>query len=403
MAEDMIEQGGSVPEAGRVKRPPPTIDLEPSEVKTESAPETEAAAAPDPQPEPQMDPQMKSGAEPPRESAAPPMSPAAGGRKGISPWVIAPFSGAVAAALVIGVGWMLGWPPVQAPSQVSAAALDELAGRLAAVEAKASKPASDPVAAARADALDKALAALRADVTRQRGQSDALAADVSGLKAAPSEPAAAPVDLSGIDERLAKLEQTARSQSAAIASDNQKIADAKPDDMALRRVVAAALLDVAVRHGDPYASSLAAAKALAGDPQALKPLDQFAATGVPNPPVMTRELLTLVPKLSPPATDTTATTGSGIVDKLQAGAAKLVRIERTDATGNDRAAVVGRITAASLRNDFSEARKELSALAPADRAPAQAWLDKADARDAALDASRRFADDAMAALAKPAQ
>ena len=28
----------------------------------------------------------------------------------ISPWVIAPVSGAVAAALVIGVGWMLGWP-----------------------------------------------------------------------------------------------------------------------------------------------------------------------------------------------------------------------------------------------------------------------------------------------------
>jgi hypothetical protein len=350
-----------------------------------------------------MDSQTDSRAEQPRESVAPPMSPAAGGRKGISPWVIAPFSGAVAAALVIGVGSMLGWPPVQAPSQVSAAALDDLAARLAAVEAKTSKPASDPVVAARADALDKALAALRADVTKQRGQSDALAADVSGLKATPREPAAAPVDLSGINERLARLEQTARSQSAAIASDSEKIADTKPDDMALRRVVAAALLDVAVRHGDPYESSLAAAKALAGDPQALKPLDQFAASGVPNPPVMTRDLLTLVPKLSPPAADSTATTGSGLLDRLQA--AKLVRIERTDsaATGNDRGAVVGRITAAALRNDFAEARKELGTLAPADRAPAQAWLDKADARDAALAASRHFADDAMAALAKPAQ
>jgi hypothetical protein len=113
--------------------------------------------------------------------------------------------------------------------------------------------------------------------------------------------------------------------------------------------------------------------------------------------------LTLVPKVSPPATDAAATTGSGIVDRLQAGAARLVRIERTDATGTDRGAVVGRITAAGLRNDFAEARKELGALSPADRAPAQAWLDKADARDAALAASRRFADDAMAALARPAQ
>jgi hypothetical protein len=298
---------------------------------------------------------------------------------------------------------MLGWPPVQAPSQVSAAALDELATRLAAVEAKASKPASDPVAAARADGLDKALASLRADVAKQRSQSDALATDVTSLKAVPRPPAAAPVDLSAIDERLARLEQTARSQGAALANENEKIADAKPaDDLALRRVVAAALLDVAVRHGDPYASALAAAKTLASDPQTLTPLDQFAAAGVPNPPVMTRELLTLVPKLSPPAAETTATTGSSILDRLQA--AKLVRIERTDAAaGNDRGAIVGRITAAAVRNDFADARKELSTMAPADRAPAQAWLDRADARDAALAASRRFADDAMAALAKPAQ
>jgi hypothetical protein len=398
MAEDTLEPGGSVPEAGRIKRPPPTIDLEPSEVKTEPAPETEAAAAAEPGAEPKGDAE----AEPPRESAVPPSSPPP--RAGISPWVIAPFSGAVAAALVIGIGSMLGWPPVQAPSQVSVAALDELAGRLAAVEARTSKPPSDPVAAARADTLDKALAALRADVAKQRSQSEALASDVGTLKSAPRPPAAAPVDLSGINDRLAKLEQTAHSQSAAIATESEKIAEPKPaDDMALRRVVAAALLDVAVRHGDPYAATLATAKALAGDPQALKPLDQFADTGVPNPPVMTRELLTLVPKLSPPATDAAATTGSGIVDRLQAGAARLVRIERTDATGTDRGAVVGRITAAGLRNDFAEARKELGALSPADRAPAQAWLDKADARDAALAASRRFADDAMAALARPAQ
>ena len=398
MAEDTIEQGGSVPEAGRVKRPPPTIDLAPSEVKTEPAPETEAAATPHPEPDARAEPPRENVS--PRETASP---PASAPRAKISPWVIAPFSGAVAAALVIAVGWMLGWPPVQAPSQVSAAALDDLATRLAAVEAKASKPASDPVAAARADGLDKALASLRADVAKQHSQSDALATDVTSLKAVPRPAVAAPVDLSAFDERLARLEQTARSQGAALANENEKIADAKPaDDLALRRVVAAALLDVAVRHGDPYASSLAAAKTLAGDPQALTSLDQFAAAGVPNPPVMTRELLTLVPKLSPPAAETTATTGSGILDRLQA--AKLVRIERTDAAaGNDRGAIVGRITAAALRSDFADARKELSTMAPADRAPAQAWLDKADARDAALAASRRFADDAMAALAKPAQ
>ena len=61
-----------------------------------------------------------------------------------------------------------------------------------------------------------------------------------------------------------------------------------------------------------------------------------------------------------------------------------------------------RVTAAALRNDANEARRELNTLPPADRAAAQGWLDKADARDAALAASRQFAADAMAALAKPA-
>ena len=110
-----------------------------------------------------------------------------------------------------------------------------------------------------------------------------------------------------------------------------------------------------------------------------------------------------MPKLSPAPPPDTATSGSGIVERLQAGAAKLVKIERTDTSGTDRGAVVARMTAAALRNDFNEARRELKTLAPADRAAAQAWLDKADARDAALAASRQFATDAMAVLAKPAQ
>jgi hypothetical protein len=133
----------------------------------------------------------------------------------------------------------------------------------------------------------------------------------------------------------------------------------------------------------------------------LKPLDGFAAKGVPSPAALSRDLLTLVPKLSPPAPEN-STTGAGIVDRLQAGAAKLVRIERTDTVGNDRGAVVARATAAALRNELAEARRELNALPPADRAAAQAWLDKCDARDAALAASRQFAAEAMAALAKPA-
>ena len=212
---------------------------------------------------------------------------------------------------------------------------------------------------------------------------------------------------SAIDERLTQIENATRAQSTEIAQDSArlsdaKLADAKPaDDVPLRRLVAASLLDVLVRTGDPYAAALSAAKSLTDNADALKPIDGFAASGGPSAAVLCRELLTLVPKLSPPAQDT-ATTGAGIIERLQAGASKLVRIERTDVVGNDRGAIVARVTAAALRNDYAEARRELNTLASADRAAAQPWIDKADARDAALATSRQFANAAMAALAKPA-
>ena len=108
-----------------------------------------------------------------------------------------------------------------------------------------------------------------------------------------------------------------------------------------------------------------------------------------------------MPELSPPVPVNPA--GTGIVDRLQAGAAKLVHIERTDGAGNDRGAIVARITSAAVRNDLPDARRDVEQLSPADRQPAQAWLDKVKARDAGLAAARQFATEAMAVLARPAQ
>jgi hypothetical protein len=381
MADDSPEDTPPSPDTGRAKRAPPTIDLEASEVSGE----TRNAGADEP-PEPQPEPERIS-----REPSAP-----------ISPWVIAPVSGAVAAALVIGVGWILGWPAVPATPtapQVNAAVIDDLAARIASVESKTSKPpaaAPDAGAAARIDALEKSQAALRGELAAMRAQSEKLAAAVNDVKSAPGQ-SSPPPDLSAINERIAGLERAIRAQTSEITQENAKPAD----DVPLRRAVAAALLDVHVRTGEPYPATLAAAKSLADNPDALKPLDGFADKGVPNPAALSRELLALVPKLSPPA-ETNSTTGTSLVGRLQAGAAKLVRIERTDAVGNDRGAVVARVTAAALRNDLAEARRELNTLSPADRAAAQPWLDKADARDAALAASKKFAADAMAALARPA-
>ncbi|MEA2944642.1 MAG: hypothetical protein QOD09_5171 [Bradyrhizobium sp.] len=400
--DDIAPQG----DLDRPKRAPPTLDLDAIEISDETQ-HADAAKA----------------ADKPRRARSWPLAAM------MSSATVAAIFGAGAAALVV---WLAGWPgetvPPAPPPQTSAA-IDALAARVASVESKAAVPAPapqlnnaaidalsarvanveskaaapspapsapDPAFAAQIAALENSVATLRDELAATRVEQQKTAATVNEVKSAPRE--TPPPDLSAINERLAKIEAAARTLSAETAQRNA----APVDDSQLRRVVAAALLDVAARAGEPYAAALAAAKPFAANTEALKPLDSFAATGVPSSNALNRELLALLPKLSPPPEN--STTGSGIVDRLQAGAARLVRIERTDAiAGNDRNAIVARVTAAAMRNDIAEARRELKTLAPADRAVAQSWIDKADARDAALAASRQFAADAMAAFTKPAQ
>lgn len=384
MTDDRLEDTGASQDGGRQKRAPPTIDLEATEVSgaTQSADAGSAEAM------------AAYAREVPRPSAS-----------RMSAIIVSALSGAAAAALVIGLVWLTGWPndataPANNTAQADRAAIDTLTARVANVEsnaATASPLAADPAAAARIDALEKSMASLRNELAAARGQSEKLAAVVNDVKSAPREAAASP-ELSAIKERLSQIERTAKTLTAETTEHNA----APADDPQLRRVVAATLLEVSVRQGEPYAATLAAAKPMASDPGVLNPLETFAASGVPNANALCRELLTLVPKLSP--VQEASTTGSGIVDRLQEGASRLVRIQRTDATAGDtNAAVVARVTAAALRNDVVGARHELKALAPASLAAAQPWIDKADARDAALAASHRFAADAMAALTTPVQ
>src|SRR5260370_16093886 len=146
MVDDRPEATPS-PDPGRARRAPPTIDLEASEVSGET---------------------RNAGGDAPQERVSEQPSTA------ISPWVIAPVSGAVAASLVICVAWMLGWPAVPAtpaPPQVNAAVVDDLTARLASVESRTAKPAvsaPDPAAAGRAEALAKSIASLRGELATAR-------------------------------------------------------------------------------------------------------------------------------------------------------------------------------------------------------------------------------------------
>src|ERR1700686_5385800 len=98
MAEDSPQTIDSPPDSGRPRRPPPTIDLE----------ATEGSAEPQ---------DTGDGAEPKR-------SPRRLSMAAISTAAISAVTGACAAALVIAVAWLLGWPGQTAPPApaVSAAA-----------------------------------------------------------------------------------------------------------------------------------------------------------------------------------------------------------------------------------------------------------------------------------------
>lgn len=416
MVEDRPEDTAELPDSGRARRAPPTIDLEATDISDrtrETAAESPAAAEVDaakPE-EPALEEQPAS---PEGESERTKPGSATSGswsrppQRPISPWVIAPFSGAVAAALVIGVGWMLGWPAVQPAAtpqpQATETALNELSSRVANLEAKVNKPSATDAGAARLAAIEKTVASLRDQLAGLQTQSDKLAGQISSAASvAPAGSAnndsSATLDLSGINSRLDQLERATRAASAAAAKDSAKL---KADDTPLRLAVVATVLDLSVRQGEPFKIALDSAKSLAPDAGTLKPLDGFAASGVPTSAALSRELLTIIPRLSKPAKENEAANAS-LVDRLKVGAASLVRIERTDGVGNDRGAIVARATTAALHNDASGARRELNSLPPEDRAPAQAWIDKVDARDAALSASHQFAADALAALARPAQ
>src|SRR5437899_7511323 len=323
MVDDRPEDTGSLPDSGRPKREPPTIDLKATDVSSETKGSAEAAPEPVAEAAPEVakaSVERASVEEPSVEKPAvaePPSRP-------VSPWIVAPVSGAVAAALVIGVGSMLGWPAIQPasapPAPQLSTAIDALTARVAGLEPKVGKPVPDPAAATRTETLEKTVAALRAELAATRAQGEKLASAINDVKSAPRGDGTASPDLSGIDERIAKIESQMRMQGAEIAQQGSKLADAKADakpadDMPLRRLVSAALLDVQVRIGEPYPATLATTKALAPNPDALKPLDQFAEKGVPNANRLSTELLALVPKLQPAAQQNNATTGTGIVER----------------------------------------------------------------------------------------
>lgn len=406
----------------RRKRAAPTIDLTATEVPApDVAPVTSEADPPPPSNEVPTD-------VPPVEAVASDPAPGiAASKEGSSsrptwPLLAAGVAGAAAVCVILLALWLSGLssgdnsradalrariagletqlqdlqkrpvaPQIAASAAPDTKALDALTQRTGKLEEQlgaalaALNRRSDDVAAAttqaraRAEAAEKAVADLRASVQ-----------DVSKTANA----GASSADLAPLQQRIAALEQSAKDVSAEIAKVTNM---ANTPDTAARAALAAAALRDAVAGGRPFAAELAQARSLGADAKSITALEPFAANGLPSEKALASELSALLPGMikaagSPPAP-------GGFIERLQANAGQLVRIRPVDApVGDDPSAVLARLEADAAKADIAAALADLGRLSDAQRAPAQAWIAKAQSRQAALAAARQYAADAFRSL-----
>jgi hypothetical protein len=264
--------------------------------------------------------------------------------------------------------------------------LGDVVARLGKIEAALNASGNaDPALAGRVSNAEGAAKAAADEIAAVRGRLDEIAALARGAQSRADAAANAA-------EAAQKTSQTTTAELARAAL---------ADDRASRRAVAANALRTAVERGEPFVAELAAAKPLASDASLLAPLEPFAAGGVVQASALSRELTGLVPAML--RASSSAPQDAGFLEKLQANAEKLVRVRPVgDVGGDDPANVIARIESKAARADIDGALDELQKLPPAIRAPAQAWVKKAEERRVAIAASRQFARDALAALGKPA-
>jgi len=309
--------------------------------------------------------------------------------------------------LVLVAIWFAGLVPARdvAPASVDSSAIAALNDRIGKIESSLAKlPASDATTGERLAAVDNAVksvgaagAALskRSDETatiaaEARARADSAEKAVTELrnslqdlsKNASAAPSAAEVDV--VQKRLAAMEQAIKNA---------------PTDRAARLAVSAAALRDAVASGAPFTVELDEVKSLGADDRALTPLAPFAASGVPQAAALAADFRAVIPAMLKVSGAQAPT--AGLLERLEANAAKLVRIRPLDApVGDDPSTVLTRIEFEASRADIDGLLSDLGKLDAATRAPAQAWIARAQARQAAIAAARQLAIDTSRALAK---
>jgi hypothetical protein len=429
----------------RAKRAAPTIDLTAREVaSTPAAPPQHAQQ--EAQQETQREAPHRTEQEPDQDPHAPPPAASAAKVYLSGPALAAGFAGAAVVALIMLALWLTGLMPTRSAGSAGlrarvagletqlhdlanrpagaadAKAIDALSRRVDAIERSVAKlPAGDASVSERLAAADNAMKSLGLALTAlsQRGDDNAAAASqareradaaakaVAELQAslkqaaANGAPGASPADIAALSARVAALESAAKSVRADIDKINAALAaKTNGNDAAARLALSASVLRDAVLVGAPYADELAAVKQLGGDEKALAPLAPLASAGVPDKKALAHELGALIPAMrkaagAPPAS-------GSFLARLQANAENLVRVRPLNAPqGNDAAATLARVEIDAADADIAAAIADLGKLPDNVRAPAAAWIAKAKARQAALDAARQFAASAAHKLGQP--
>ncbi len=399
----------------RKKRAGPTIDLTATEV-----PPAQAAAPSQPEAPPAAD-------EPPLAPAGGASPDTAATRPGHSIGMATLAAGAAGAAtvlLILFAIWLSGLLPLRhvtstdtvAQAGADHGALDTLTQRVSKIEeAIKTLPTSDAGVADRLAAAENAMKSLgvalaalsrrsddtAANASQARERADAAAKAMADLQASTKANAPAGAsheDIEALDKRIAALESASQSARADIS----KIATTTSgNDTAARLALSAEVLRDAVLSGAAFSDELAAVKQLGGDDKALAPLAPFATTGAPTAPALAQELHALLPAMLE-ISGASAPEG-GFLERLQANAGKLVRIRPVTApTGDIPSAVLARIEIDAAKADIAAALADLGKLDGATRAPAQAWIAKTQARQAALTAARQYAAETARALGSKA-
>jgi hypothetical protein len=302
-------------------------------------------------------------------------------------------------------------PPAGVDAKIDAKVIDDLTRRIARLEAGVTgttPPAVDAALVNRIATLEGALKAIDERVGVVARRTDDIATLARDTREKSDATAAALTELTQKVARLGSASELAASVArigalerlvSAMQADLAKRGVGETGDRPVRLAVTAAALNAAVERGDAFAGELAAAKALGADAGSLAPLEPFATTGLPPAATLARELLALMGGLA--QTSGAAPRDGSLLERLQANAERLVRIRPlNEPPGDDPAAVLIRIEQRAAQSDLAGALAELAKLPAHARAPAQDWIAKAQARLAAVAASRRFAANTFAALGK---